>query len=62
MTFEFTIPDWLSSTYRLSFPVKRGNQKRYVDFVVAERTPKANILVVLDYTTNVAYNMYPTHM
>jgi hypothetical protein len=56
-TFEVP-PGWPSGWYRLTFPVREGEQVRYVDFVVASRKPTARALFVLDYQTAEAYNVY----
>ena len=51
-TFELEIPlDWPSGIYRVAFPVKNTATVRFVDFAVAEKQKKADILVIADSQT-----------
>jgi hypothetical protein len=58
-TFAFDVPArWPPGWYRLAFPVRYSDTLRYVDFVVAESEPKAELLFIFDVQTAQAYNVY----
>ncbi len=58
-TLTLQIPrGWRSGWYRVEFPVKLSNDLRYIDFIVAEAKPHADILFIFDMQTAQAYNVY----